>query len=307
MGSRSRGADGIRTTSTLAAAFGCSMFSACIVGDLEFDTLTCPCAEGYRCDEGRDLCVLDDAQEDVGATDLEAEPIDLGRPPPDLGLEPSSACDSSEATSWAFCDGFEALSLTNWIERGDTGGSGEAFVERQTEVVFRGEGALRARISGSGTSAAVYAGIFEPPADEVIWMRGYFLLPEDAGEVDFMSFGDALNVEAVVLASGDSGANVHDHRGEGSFNFKRLGVQLPKDRWFCAILRIDVGTLGLNTVFINDVRIDAVDFNTTVERGHTRLDVGFLGDPGTTTSSRAREIFVDEVAVSTSTLSCEAL
>ncbi|MEL6183102.1 MAG: hypothetical protein AAFU79_00665 [Myxococcota bacterium] len=289
---------------------------ACTLGDLDVGGLPCPCAPQFRCDDEQGICIEDDSlapdlgssSRDLGtSTDLGGSLSDAGAADPD---PPESICDTSEAAAWVFCDGFEAAGLARWTDRKrKTGTGGETSVERQTDTVYRGKGALRARVSGTGDSAGLYVNVFPDPADS-IWVRGYYRFPGPVGDIGFMGFGNRTHEEKLVLASGEDEIDVHIQRVGADYRDRQISkVILPQDRWFCALLHLDV-TRGETTIIIDGVKLAVERFDNSVVDGHTRFDVGFIayryGEPRSAAGrDEGREVLVDEVIVSTSSIACD--
>lgn len=259
-----------------AISFTCGALS-CMPGNIEVGDLPCPCADGFVCSPTEGRCVL---------------PEQLA-----VGTE----CDSPEAEAWAFCDGFESPDLDAWMRRNEGGPRGEALVEYQTDNVYRGKGALRVRVSGGARAASVYAEVFSSTVAEV-WVRGQFYIANVVDDVELIGMGDVDYQRTVVYTADDDKSDVHTHNLVPSDHYGWSPIIYPKDVWFCAVLHTSQVEAE---IFRNELRIDRVDFPVPIDLGYARLDVGFVSWRHGPRETETREVLVDEVAVSTTELTCD--
>ena len=57
----------------LLASLSAAFLSACVLSPLDLDGKACPCAEGFTCDDERDVCVASTGARDGGAADAAAD------------------------------------------------------------------------------------------------------------------------------------------------------------------------------------------------------------------------------------------
>ena len=151
---------------------------ACVVGDFDAEDLRCPCVEGFVCDEVADRCVrpftMLDGGPDSGPSDGD---VDSGFPDAEVDPIADTTCSSTAGAAALFCNGFEALDLEGWNGINvNTGPRGQpTSVGRQSDVVFRGQGALRSSLGLGGLRAAVFADVLTSTVPE-LWARGLLLL-----------------------------------------------------------------------------------------------------------------------------------
>ncbi len=303
----------MRSTCLMVSA-GLLSLAGCVVGDFDPIDRPCPCAEGFVCDTTLNRCVRGFSMPEDSGTSPDPD-LDAGMSgTPDQGFvdagqvapaPTSSICDSPEAADWLFCDGFESENLDVWNIRADTGLAGQAIVERQTERVYRGRGALRTRVSGGARSASVFAGTFETPANE-IWLRGYFYIVDDVSNVEFFAISDPVYRQSVVAAIRQTTPDLHTHFREDGDIFGFSTALFSPNRWLCVQMHMRLDARGRTALYINGVRVDdlEVDADIATDIPAFRINAGFV-DWRDGRLDETREIYVDDVVVSTSTVSCD--
>ena len=282
--------------------------TGCVVGDFDAEDRACPCAEDYVCDTAVNRCVRAFTVPDtgpVGTGSDDAGPSDTGDAgPSDTGdVVGLSVCDRPEASGWALCEGFEDPTLEGWSLRIDTGGAGEATVEWQSDIVYRGTGAVRTRVANGGSAASIFRDVFTTGASEV-WLRGYFYIPRNVTEIEYMAIGDQDHRQAVVASVSENFADFHTHFREPNNIFGFTRVIYPIDQWFCARLQVIDGSDGRVVLYYNNLRIDWANFDTSTDLGYTRADFGFVSWRNSPRDVE-REVIIDEIVVSTSSVACD--
>lgn len=296
-------------TASLSAAV---LLSACIPGAIDLSDRECPCAAGWYCAHG--ICVEGVAPADAGIGDAgradagmnDAGMSDAGVPDagtlPDAGPD-STSCDDVNAGR-LFCDGLEDPALTAWSSFFDHNGT----VARTEERSYRGVGALRSEITASGgyvMGRFAIGGI----TSGTIHLRAYFYVPSsvtiakgmslmqvgfDSSPYHHVSFNADEPTSSSIYISTDSGTNW------------ARGMQLPRDRWFCAELVITIAEapMGQLELWIDGART-AVEMGIdtlSAPRGYERFVVGIPYTELTQTSALA---YADEVVYDDEPIGCD--
>lgn len=321
----------------IALALIGSLLSSCSVEGLDLEGRECPCVAGWVCEPATQLCVpagrvgpIDSAirsETDAGLLQLDGNQRFLdasgavsegganedsssirpdgspdGATMADAAVSPASRCDEPEFSSRLFCDGFEKAGLTGWD--GTSSASG-AQVERVSDLVYRGNGALRAESPTGASGAVAFKQVF-PDAPELsdYWYRAYYFIPASSGLGIF--FHEIAELEyqygAVVYVE----LNYLEVYSGGGWNGDRLmGIEreLPRDRWFCLETHIHVGVRGAFESFLDGEPLVAL-------RGvDTRASLGFdmigAGISFKEVDSTAAVLYVDEVVADSEQIGCD--
>ena len=289
-----------------------ALWSACAVGDFNSEDFPCPCTEGFVCDTAANRCVRAFTQPDASTPDADVPTssmedggaVDLGFETSDAGFDTS--CSKALMGS-AFCDGFEVPDLSGWSGvMMNTGPRGRpSVVERQTELVYRGAGALRARLGAGSVQAAVFADVYPLGAPPEAWFRGYFYLPRDrSNQTEYIGVSDAVYRESIVGSVDEFESDIHSHNYERGNFYQTFDAVFPRDRWVCVEMFVRTATVGTVALYWDSELIQERTFDTRMRDGLTRLNVGFV-DWRVQPRDAEREVFVDEVAVDASRVPCD--
>ena len=227
------------------------------------------------------------AQADAAAPQADADPS------ADAGIDAAvslTRCDSLDAI---VCDGFEA-GIDSWTQQ-ISGGT----LELVSDPVFRGASALRATTQAAGAEAFLQQD-FAPITAGSIYTRAYFYLPSTlitAGLVEITNTGDSsgthfhysIDLDTSVFVINNQSANV--------------AAPIPRDTWFCAEWRIDIGAAGGGELFINEQSAATLTgLDTDLAGGYTRLELGIYN---TAPANGAYELAIDEVAMDVVPIGCD--
>jgi len=323
-------------TRVCSAAALCTLIAAtspaCVLSDVSLDGRRCPCAEGWRCDEARDVCVpgsaapVDagaDAAGDAGsspdagdgrdgATTMDADTPDAGPVPtdggpgtPDAGTDAgtdagpdSTICD--ELVGVIFCDGFED-GFAHWGWRTETAGT----VTAGTSTVYRGAAALYASTTDLSGKASITSELGTTVSSGALYVRAYVYVPSSVVStgISFLFVGEAVAPYAGIAfeITGAGRASVYigplDREAAGAH------VPMPRDRWVCATLTLDVGDTGRARAAIDGVStVDEALIDVLPAGGLSRVTTGIEWSSPTQMSA---DVYVDEVVVSTSPIPCD--
>ena len=281
--------------------------SGCVVGDFDAEDRRCPCVEGFVCDEIADRCVRPISTPDAGfSADDAGFPSDSGvTNVADAGFD--TTCSSNQDTP-VFCDGFELPELSGWTGvMLNTGTRGmPSTVERQSDRVYRGTGALRARLGEGSLQAAVFADVFTSTTPPELWTRGYFYMPTGlSNETEYIGVSDSIYRESIVASIDEFEADIHSHNlgGERGF-FETFDSIFPKDEWVCVELFVRSAEDGIVEIYWNGNLQYAYETDPRFTNLLTRINVGFV-DWRSGNRNVAREVYVDEVVVDTQRAPCD--
>jgi hypothetical protein len=303
-----------------------SIAAGCTLDDVDFGNRRCPCAESFRCDEARDLCVPDEAVVDAGApgsdagggadagpaTDggppqdgpsaPDADPSDASRPddggPADAGPDPT-ACDDTFASA-LFCDGFER-DLLAWAFDVELMGM---VAHHTTSPIYRGVGALHAETRASSGKASVTYDLSTAVSTGELHARGYFFVPAtpavDTVSLLFVGETAAPNVGIAVQIAGDR-TQVYLGTEDRLASGRRL--IFPRDRWVCVTLDLTVGNRGAVTAaldgmeFVNESLVDTAPAG---DLGRLTVGVEF-----TSPATAAAIVYADEIVLDRAPVACD--
>lgn len=295
---------------------------ACAIGDFDLEDRSCPCTDGYVCDLSANRCVraftVPDATtsvdattpSDAGTAEGDAALSDAGGAAPDMGipdtgLTPSdSRCDSDLAAR-AFCDGFESPGLQGWGSMVNTGTrGGPSMVEVQSDIVYRGRGALKASVGANSEQAAVWAEVFAVPAPDEVWARGYFYLPLGLADgAEYIGLSDPRYDKAVVTSVDSVQSDLHTHAFDNN-PFVTFLDPFPRDQWVCVELHSITTEMGLIEVYWDGELKASESFDGRNPTGFNRINVGFVDWRSQVGQSR-REVYADEIVVDTMRIHCD--
>lgn len=204
------------------------------------------------------------------------------------------------------CSGFESGGLADW-ESQVVAGEG-AGVEWSAARSHTGKGALRA-FTTTADSTAVVAQSFPAVTAGTLYVRGYLFIPGDEetrtinlffvglepNEVDGMPFtGVDLNVEDGPWQV-FSPQNFPD-RVTGS-------VAVPRDRWFCVQIEMDVAERGAVRVFMDGApAFEVTNFDTLPDGG---VQLFRAGVDWSSKQITPFEVFMDDLVLSTAPVACD--
>jgi hypothetical protein len=195
-----------------------------------------------------------------------------------------------------FCDGFEDPSLDAWAQ---TVGS----LVRQTAIVHTGTAAARATTDGSQQPAGINVTPFDDITSGSLHYRAWFYVPSgfaiDKIEM-FSTNGSGSNLGTVFLVDQEE-LRVYAEPGLG--HTVTTGVDVPRDRWFCIEVHVDVDASngGLRLDLDGTTIGSGSGFGTLPTGGYTYLGVGSLFLPA---GQSASTVYVDDVAAGTQPLGC---
>lgn len=306
----------------LLVAFGCSF------DEVELSGKACPCASGWVCDPATLLCVpllpadggLDATRADAAAIDAptsdrampptdapgldagpDAGPRDSGFDggPIDAGLDAGppdpTGCDDLHAGA-LLCDGFESdADFAEWTENR---GASETMTP-----VYRGDWAMRATSSTSDNTNYVFERFTDVTSGE-LFVRTYVYLPSGSPAEHLVlaqleEGGAPWDYAHVALRSG---ALRVGHR-KGSTYVYRDGPPMPRDRWVCLELRVEVASAGTVQMFVDGASAASFSADTNLSRPYSTFYIGisYRGSSQTGTAN----VYMDEIVLSRSRIGCD--
>jgi hypothetical protein len=297
-------------------ALVCLTVIGCSVEPLDLSGRECPCIAGWVCVDNR--CVASDAGADTGGSDTRAPtdtatPIDTGVPtdtstPTDTGTMDTTmppdptGCDDVHAGA-LFCDGFEGGDLSLWDGVRRPRDATATFV---TDIVFRGDRALRAETLPGGTNGAgPEVEVF--PVDGTIseqWFRAYYYVPADPGlNLEIQQMREITGAYDWVHSLGTSGSNMHSHSLTPSLNVSSSSDVFPVDTWVCieTHVRLNDDTDGVIEVYWDGLRIMESSLPTLTPRGLSQIFAGVSWKD----SSATRVVYIDELVADDEMIGCD--
>jgi len=290
------------------------LVAGCSVDPLALEGRECPCIDGWVCDSATNTCIeADGPPMDSGVGDT--PPVDTGVPTDtavgdtdgldsmapdttvvDAGPDPTG-CDDVHAGR-LFCDGFEAVGFDAWGGEQAPGGS---TLERVTDTVYRGTGALRAEAVDGENYAQLYAEVFPIPAPTDQWFRGYYYFP--AGGPPGIEFHELTDTDRtynfIVYTRNGTENDFHSHGfGDARGYFDML---MPQGRWFCLEVHLDLGA-GAISAYVDDVLTASQSgLDLTTPRGLSTIHAGVAWND----TGAAAVLYVDEVVADTERIGCD--
>lgn len=293
---------------------------ACAFDPVDLDGKGCPCAPGWRCLPEDNVCVplapTEAGPSDAGleaGTERDAS-TDASAPRTDAAVDAAidaatdasfdaaldagpddTACDDLHAGA-LHCDGFEGdTEFALWTE--NRGAS------HSTERAYRGTASAHASV---GTSGRAY--LFEqfpPITSGEIYVRTYAYVPSSA-DLTAITF---ITLEEASSPWDYARANVRDDQlvlvtRAGADNDQQPAVSVPRDRWFCLELRVQIGTSGEAELLVDGTSTALLtDVDTTRASPWDTVFVGVASRNSTQVDPT--ELFMDEVVVATTPIGCD--
>ena len=213
------------------------------------------------------------------------------------GLD-STSCDDVHAGA-LFCDGFEGAPV--WTGQRMQ----SATVTVSTENVYRGSSALKVSLAGGATSAGSFYAM--NPLGGIttgkLYIRGYFYIPSGTPATHLLLLWAAGT--GTPPANG-VGYAVDNEFAYGENNIKPVGfsagVDVPRDKWTCLEMEIDIGTTGNLSWTVDGAFGGGVGGNDVPTGGYQRFEVGVVDAPST---QAPIDVYVDEVVADTAPIGCD--
>lgn len=308
-------------------------FAGCVLGDVALDGRPCPCASGWTCDEGENVCVRDapdaggrdggmrdagpdatfdaggdatlgdggdDASDDGGSDGGVDADVDGGA---DAGVD--AGTDAGPPPNILFEDDFERGDFTRWSYRYETDGA--TVISNDAATAHGGARYLRARSTANGGNAAIGLRTDEAYVSGDLWVRVFVRVPStsnlDVGAT-FAAFGISMPPwDGVSLQVEGSGAvstyvSTTPRYVEGT-------ESLDRDRWHCVVGHLVVGDApaGSVDVFVDGVAaVRSLGLDTLSIEGWSVLEVGVSY---TAPEQPPTEIWIDDVTLATTPLDCD--
>lgn len=190
-----------------------------------------------------------------------------------------------------FCDGFEDPDLSAWDLYGG--------VMRVVRPTPRGTAVLQADTTGPGQISE--AGVnFGPFVSGTLAARAWLYIPSGFPVIhfDLIDLKYAQNGGIGVLGYYGDLVIYQNLTGETT----TVGVTVPRDRWMCVELRLEVSNPGRATLFLDDVSIAEVSgIDAAPAQGYNRVNVGL---PWTDETQGNTRVFVDELVLDNKPIGC---
>jgi len=286
---------------------------ACSFDPIELNGLQCPCASGWVCvddvclegraDAGPDLGPLDLGERDAGSPD--AGPLDSGPPAEDASVNdlgsdagPLSVC---ETTTAFFCDGFEGELVPPWRSSRLTNDA--TFTTDGMPFVGASSGHATTIAPSSRAHATADLG---GRTGVTIHSRAWLYLPSSSPHdvLSFLLIGHDANPSYPLVAVQSSNTGGRVYVGDP---FRRLvtggtSLTIPRDRWVCTTLSVDVGSDSPRVWATIDGTVVADE--TFAGPVVPTADFGNVGIEFTNAATPNAELFIDEVEFGTEPLPC---
>lgn len=271
--------------------------AGCVLDDLDYTNRPCPCAEGWTCDEARDVCVRG-AASDGG-------PFDGGG----MDVPRTDAGDLCATGDYLFCDGFEdgELYLTSGPWQIVVPSMGTGFGPTMDRA-RTGSWSFAARTTSAGQQAAVVSQQLGGVASGELWARTWVYVPSGQmidGLIP-LSVGNGITgwVHALVGPGSQLTLVVGSNTGGAVPEAYPATMTYPTDAWFCLRLRVAISDAGSAQLYLGDTAIamstSGID---TLPAGDYESVIAGIGY--SLPAQQPVEIYVDDVAVHTSTLGCD--
>jgi hypothetical protein len=227
------------------------------------------------------------------------EPLVL--PADDAGVDAMSSDAGLSCATFdgVFCDDFESGSLDRW-ERTDVQAGGGTAVLDPTRG--RGGGASCHLQVGASDGSIELTTDFPLVAGGELYLRAHLFVPSSLPDqvIDFLLLG--VEDEDHLHVSMDEGGHV------AVWSFGGLvpatGVHVPRDRFFCVVLRVVIGPAGSIEATVDGELLVRIEGSTLPREsgGYRRVGIGPNGSPWPRAGS---EIWVDDLYLATTPLGCD--
>lgn len=218
----------------------------------------------------------------------DATTADTAGPAPDGDVQ----LDCANHQGALFCDGFEDPSLAAWQLAGD--------VMRALRPTPRGAAALQADTTGPQQTSGAGVG-FGPIGSGLLAARGWFYVPSgfDVIHFDLLILKNAAIGGIGVLGYFGELVIYQNVSGEGLFS----GLTVPRDRWMCIELQVQVANAGSAQLLLDGVPIASTPtLDLAPGVGYSFLDVGLAWTDDTQGPAR---VFADEIVIDDEPIGCD--
>lgn len=310
------------------------LFAGCVLGDVALDGRPCPCASGWVCDEGENVCVRDardaggrdggtrdagpDATFDAG-TDADAMVGDAGDDASgdgggdgdggggvdaDVDGGVDAGTDAGPPPNILFEDDFERGDFTRWSYRSETNGAVANVNDAAT--AHAGARYLRARSTSAGGSGALGYRMGAEYSSGDLWVRTYVRVPSTSN----LDRGATFAVFGISMPPWDSASFQIEPDAVSTYvsttpRYTEGTESLDRDRWHCVVGHLVVGDApaGSIDVFVDGVAaVRSLGLDTLSIEGWSVLEVGVSY---TAPEQPPTEIWIDDVTLATTPLDCD--
>ena len=250
----------------------------------------------------------DDQQQNQGES-----AVDCGGPCDGCGVGGACLLDSDCQSNWCrqdtclsdsfcplypsalYCDGFEALDSSGWTQ--DTP---EQPVVAENGTVFLGASSGRGMIEESGQRSYVRGTFPRPITTGPLHMRAYYYVP--AGET--VQQVNILNLRGGATALLAGNGRVSFYFNKTRMDFPSADNVVPRDRWFCLEVDLDIGMTGSVRVRLDGTQVVSVqNIDTVPEDAYTDIQVPIQYTPSP--AQPPLTLLVDELVVDDEPVSCD--
>jgi hypothetical protein len=212
---------------------------------------------------------------------------------------------SGEHAAAVLCSGFEARDVAaDWD---DTAIEETGTVERSTERVHHGRGALHAS-SGGSMSVAVVSKSFAPLRSGEVDFRAYLYVPAglqtQTMNIFFVGYEPTPDPFQGVDFNLESGA-VQVYSPQATPDRQTGTLQIPRDRWFCfrahVVISDDPAKGAVQAFVDDDLALDADMIDTLPTDGVREFRAGVDWSSDQTSPF---EIYMDDVVLDTAKVAC---
>ncbi|QQR90746.1 MAG: hypothetical protein IPJ88_03130 [Myxococcales bacterium] len=307
------------------------VFSVACARSIDLSARSCPCVEGFVCDESRNICVLpgdlndasitaDGAQQDANPdTSIQDAAVPIPAvcsegDAPMLDPKPfdATACDDG-TRSLAFCrsvdDGGETHAT--WLSNA-VGGS----MQVETSQVYRGTNANKFSVSSSRDTVYGYPEI-NGPSDAFysdgttdIYARAYFYFPSGwntATDLLMLRQGGGTGNNDIAIRTNTNNKigyfSLTGTYGGSSSRDAYSDFAIPIEVWSCLEIHASSSDERVD-VWMDDVCIGSWDTGGRVDMKYFSIQLGFINQLDQA-DSYPQTFYVDEIMVSDTRIGCD--
>jgi hypothetical protein len=160
-------------------------------------------------------------------------------------------------------------------------------------------GAMRASAPVGSSGMLMHKAV--PAGGASLWLRAFVFAPSGQTlDGEPLALTDAGELSLLVFSLYDDGYDVHSHGLMANYSIS-TSATVPRDRWACFELHVELGAAGRVELFVDGARVIGQDLGIQSATPLDRLEAGIVSKP----TSRVETLSIDDVVYDDQPIGCD--